>query len=129
MVPTVLDLLGLEPPRTNPRRHSVRPLHGVSFAHTLDNAAAETKHHTQYFEMLGHRAIYHDGFRAVCPWPGPSFTEAGVGFGQPILGPEAIGAGRHGLGTLYHITRVFAENHDDVAAGSSQPADRDDKWE
>ena len=35
--------------------------------------------HTQYFEMLGHRAIYHDGWRAVCPWPGPSFTEAGMG--------------------------------------------------
>ena len=43
-----------------------------------------SKHHTQYFEMLGHRAIYHDGWRAVCPWPGPSFAEAGVGFGEPI---------------------------------------------
>ncbi len=38
---------------------------------------AASKHRTQYFEMLGHRSIYHDGWRAVCPWPGPSFAEAG----------------------------------------------------
>ena len=27
--------------------------------------------------MFGHRSLYHDGWRAVCPWPGTSFTEAG----------------------------------------------------
>ena len=59
------------------------PLDGVSFAQTLDDAAAPSRHHTEYFEMLGHRAIDHDGWRAVCPWPGPSFAEAGMGFGQP----------------------------------------------
>ncbi len=80
MVPTVLDLLGLDPPAAI-RGVTQSPLHGVSFAHTLDDPKAETRHHTQYFEMLGHRAIYHDGWRAVCPWPGPSFTEAGKGFG------------------------------------------------
>ena len=39
---------------------------------------------TQYFEMLGHRSIYHDGGRAVCPWPGTSFAESGRQFGTPI---------------------------------------------
>jgi len=73
MVPTVLDLLDIEPPQAI-RGVTQAPLHGVSFARTLDDAAAETSHHTQYFEMLGHRAIYYDGWRAVCPWPGPSFT-------------------------------------------------------
>ena len=34
--------------------------------------------------MMGHRSIYHDGWSAVCPWPGTSFTEAGMGFGAPI---------------------------------------------
>ena len=59
----------------------------MSFAHTFDDADAPTRHHTQYFEMFGHRAIYHDGWRAVCPWPGPSFTEAaqkGRHYGSPI---------------------------------------------
>ena len=75
MVPTVLDLLDIEPPQAI-RGVTQSPLHGVSFARTLDDAAAGSLHQTQYFEMLGHRAIYHDGWRAVCPWPGPSFTEA-----------------------------------------------------
>ena len=35
------------------------------------------EHLTQYFEMFGHRAIYHDGWRAVCPWPAPNFTDRG----------------------------------------------------
>jgi arylsulfatase len=60
------------------------PIEGVSFAHSFDDATAPSKHVTQYFEMLGHRSIYHDGWRAVCPWPGTSFTEAGRQFGTPI---------------------------------------------
>ena len=86
--PTVLDLLGLEAPATI-RGVTQSPIQGVSFAHTLDDATAPSTHHTQYFEMLGHRAIYHDGWRAVCPWPGPSFAEAGVGFGAADLGRHA----------------------------------------
>ena len=42
MVPTVLDLLGIEPPATI-RGVTQSPLHGVSFAHTLDDAAAESQ--------------------------------------------------------------------------------------
>jgi arylsulfatase len=83
MVPTVLDALGVEPPVSI---HGVTqsPIEGVSFAHTFDDATAPSKHVTQYFEMLGHRSIYHDGWRAVCPWPGPSFAESGRQFGTPI---------------------------------------------
>ena len=113
MVPTVLDLLGIEPPPTI-RGVTQSPLHGVSFAHTLDDAAAESSRHTQYFEMLGHRAIYHDGWRAVCPWPGPSFAEAGMGFGQPISAEKLSELDATGW-ELYHVAEDFAENHD-VAA-------------
>ena len=52
MVPTVLDLLDIEPPKTI-RGVTQAPLHGVSFAHTLDDDTAESNRHTQYFEMLG----------------------------------------------------------------------------
>jgi len=113
MVPTVLDLLGLEPPATI-RGITQSPFHGVSFAHTLDHPDADTRHHTQYFEMLGHRAIYHDGWRAVCPWPGPSFTEAGTGFGNPISADTLSTLDATGW-ELYHVAEDFAENHD-VAA-------------
>ncbi len=42
MVPTVLDLLGITPPKTI-RGVTQAPFHGVSFAHTLDDAAAESR--------------------------------------------------------------------------------------
>ena len=83
LVPTVLDALGIEAP-VSIKGVTQSPIEGMSFAHTFDNAQAPTKHLTQYFEMMGHRAIYHDGWRAVCPWPGPSFKEAGMFFGAPI---------------------------------------------
>jgi arylsulfatase len=64
--------------------------------------------------MLGHRSIYHDGWRAVCPWPGPSFVEAGAPFGQPIPKETLTELDASGW-ELYHVAEDFAENHD-VAA-------------
>jgi arylsulfatase A-like enzyme len=113
MVPTVLDVLGIDAPATI-RGVTQSPIQGVSFAHTFDHPAAASLHHTQYFEMLGHRAIYHDGWRAVCPWPGPSFTEAGVGFGQPISA-QTLSELDGGKWELYHVEEDFAENYN-VAA-------------
>ena len=113
MVPTVLDLLELEAPATI-RGVTQSPIQGVSFAHTLDDATAETRHHTQYFEMLGHRSIYHDGWRAVCPWPGPSFAEAAVPWGTPISADTLTTLDATGW-ELYHVEEDFAENHN-VAA-------------
>jgi arylsulfatase len=109
MVPTVLDALGLQPP-AQVRGVTQAPIHGVSFAHTFDSLSAPTQHRTQYFEMLGHRAIDHDGWRAVCPWPGPSFTEAGKPFGVPITAADLTDLdARHW--ELYHIAEDPAENH------------------
>ncbi len=110
MVPTVLDALGLDPPAAI-RGVTQSPIHGVSLAYTFDDPAAPTRHRTQYFEMLGHRAIDHDGWRAVCPWPGPSFAEAGKGFGVPITAEDLIELdARHW--ELYHVAEDPAENHD-----------------
>jgi arylsulfatase A-like enzyme len=117
MVPTVLDLLGIEEPKAI-RGVTQSPMHGVSFAHTLDDDSAPTDHHTQYFEMLGHRSLYHDGWRAVCPWPGPSFAEAGVGFGQPISSETLSKLDATGW-ELYHVDEDFAENHN-VAADNRE---------
>jgi arylsulfatase len=55
--------------------------------HSFDNASAESKHHTQYFEIFGGRAIYHEGWRAVCGWPGPDYAtgaERGRHLADPI---------------------------------------------
>ena len=61
--------------------------------------------------MLGHRAVDHDGWRAVCPWPGPSFAEAGVGFGQPISSERLSQLDATGW-ELYHVAEDPAETHD-----------------
>jgi arylsulfatase len=113
MVPTVLDVLGIEPPATI-RGVTQAPLHGVSFAHSFDDASAATRHRTQYFEMFGHRALDHDGWRAVCPWPGPSFAEAGRPFGAPISAEALARLDAEGW-ELYDVAADFAETRN-VAA-------------
>ncbi len=113
MVPTVLEALNIEPP-TNIKGVTQSPIEGMSFTHTLDKADVSTKRHTQYFEMMGHRSLYHNGWRAVCPWPGTSFTEAGKPFGTPIPA-ETLTELDAKHWELYHVAEDFAENHN-VAA-------------
>ncbi len=109
MVPTVLDALGIEPPATI-KGVTQSPIQGMSFAPTFDDPKAPTKHQIQYFEMMGHRSIYHDGWRAVCPWPGPSFKEAGKGFGAPISAEQLTKLDATSW-ELYHVETDIAENH------------------
>ncbi len=113
LVPTVLEALGLEPP-TMIKGVAQSPIEGVSLAHTFDDANAPTKHGTQYFEMMGHRSIYHDGWRAVCPWPGTSFSESGRTFGTPIPAETLTELDANDW-ELYHVAEDFAENHDIAA--------------
>ena len=64
VTPTVLELLGVEAPQQI-RGVTQTPFHGASFAHTLEDAVAPPPRQTQYFEMLGNRAVYHRGWKAV----------------------------------------------------------------
>jgi len=74
IVPTILEAAGIAQPETiNGIKQS--PVEGVSMMYTWDKANADvpTRHTTQYFEMLGNRAIYHDGWVAATtpatkPW-------------------------------------------------------------
>jgi arylsulfatase A-like enzyme len=50
-----------------------KPIEGVSMVYSFDDAKAKGHRGTQYFEMFGNRALYHDGWIAVCrhgrlPW-------------------------------------------------------------
>ena len=71
VAPTVLELAGLPEPRSV-NGAAQRPIEGTSFAYTFADAAARSRHVTQYFEIAGNRAIYHDGWiaRVVhrAPW-------------------------------------------------------------
>ena len=55
--------------------------------------------------MMGHRSLYHDGWRAVCLWPGPSFTEAGKTFGEPISADTLTELDAKGW-ELYHVEKI-----------------------
>jgi len=126
MVPTVLELLGVEPP-TKIRGVTQSPIEGVSFAQALDNPQAPTKHVTQYFEMMGHRSIYHDGWRAVCPWPGPSFIEAEKPFGEPIPAATLTELDANHW-ELYHVAEDFAENHNVAAQNRAKLIEMVAQW-
>lgn len=109
MVPTVLEALDIEPPASI-KGVTQSPMEGISFAHAFDDRKVKSKHNTQYFEMMGHRSIYHEGWKAVCPWPGPSFAESGMGFGMPIP-PEKLVELDAKHWELYHVEKDFTENH------------------
>lgn len=126
MVPTVLEALGLDPPEAI-KGVTQSPIEGVSFAHTFEKADTSGKHITQYFEMMGHRSIYHDGWRAVCPWPGPSFTEAGQGFGMPIPAEKLTELDATGW-ELYHVEQDWAENHNVSAENRAKLIEMIAQW-
>jgi arylsulfatase A-like enzyme len=77
VLPTILECAGLERPATH-RGVPQEPLAGVSFAYTFPPAgvAAPTTRQAQYYEMIGHRAIWADGWKAVTMHrPGTPFDE------------------------------------------------------
>jgi arylsulfatase A-like enzyme len=74
IVPTILEATGIPAPDEIDGIKQ-KPIEGTSMVYTWDkaNADAPTRHTTQYFEMLGNRAIYHDGWIAATtpvtlPW-------------------------------------------------------------
>ena len=84
IVPTILEATRIPAPDMidGIRQH---PIEGVSMVYTWDkaNADAPTRHTTQYFEMLGNRAIYHEGWvaattPATIPWELSSKTPPDV---------------------------------------------------
>ncbi len=64
ILPTILDAIGLDVP-AEVRGVAQRPVDGFSFASSFADAAAPETHAVQYYEMLGCRALYDDGWKAV----------------------------------------------------------------
>jgi arylsulfatase len=68
LVPTVLDVLGVEAPATI-KGHVQSPFDGVSMRSTFDDAKADGARKTQFYSMLGSRGIWHEGWKAVTTHP------------------------------------------------------------
>jgi arylsulfatase A-like enzyme len=71
VVPTVLDVLGLEPAETI-KGHVQSHLDGVSMRYSFDDADVASERTTQFYSMLGSRAIWHDGWKAITNHPSMS---------------------------------------------------------
>jgi len=75
IVPTIYETLGIQPPEFH-RGWEQLPVTGTSMRYTFDDAEAATRKTTQYYEMVGHRAIHHEGWKAVTRHqPGTSFDD------------------------------------------------------
>ena len=68
IVPTIYEIVGIESPRVVNGEPQI-PLAGASFARTLTDRDALGGKKTQYFEIMGSRAIYHDGWMASARGP------------------------------------------------------------
>lgn len=71
VAPTILEAAGLPEPEIVNGTAQI-PMDGVSLLYAFDDASAPERHTTQYFEIAGNRAIYHDGWLAgtihKAPW-------------------------------------------------------------
>ncbi|HWR99960.1 MAG TPA: arylsulfatase [Prolixibacteraceae bacterium] len=71
IAPTILEAAGLPEPKVV-NGIEQRPMDGTSLVYTFNDAGAKEKHTTQYFEIAGNRAIYHEGWYARtihrAPW-------------------------------------------------------------
>jgi arylsulfatase len=63
IVPTILDVTGLGQP-SSVNGVAQKPIEGISMAYSFDEPKAPSARRTQYFEMGGNRAVYHDGWMA-----------------------------------------------------------------
>ena len=68
IAPTVFDILAIEAPAQYRGVEQI-PVHGISMAYTLAEPEAPTRKHVQMFELLGDRAIWNDGWKAVARHP------------------------------------------------------------
>ena len=106
--PTILDIAGIPMP-THIDGIEQQPMHGVTFADSLTNGNAPERHTQQYFETVGNRSMYKDGWwlsmkTARIPW---------------VLTPEAIKPYSPGVWDpdqdpteLYYLPDDFTQAHD-----------------
>jgi arylsulfatase len=104
IVPTILEAASLHAPETVDGI-AQKPIEGVSMVYTFDsaNAKAPSKRDTQYFEMFGNRALYHDGWVATTVPPQPPWLMGTVKMPDVLTGYKW---------ELYNIAEDFSETND-----------------
>ncbi len=95
--PTILEAVGVQSPSVL-NGVPQKPVEGVSMAYSFGDAKAPSRHRTQYFEMLGNRAIYNDGWVAATTPPTPPWAS--------VTGSVGISDYKW---ELYRVTDDFSE--------------------
>jgi len=107
--PTILEVAGIPEPKVVDGIEQ-EPMDGTSFMYTFDDATAAERHTVQYFEMLGSRAMYKDGWWAASrpdriPWDLSPETLA-------AFGPDSDWDPDRDTGwELYDLTTDFSQAH------------------
>jgi arylsulfatase A-like enzyme len=106
VVPTILEATGISAP-VMVNGVAQKPVEGVSMAYTWDPATANapSTRKTQYFEMFGMRALYHDGWIAATPPPAAPW----------LMGTTKLPDINNYKWELYNIADDYSEN-DDLSA-------------
>jgi arylsulfatase A-like enzyme len=108
VTPTVLDIIGLTQPKSLGGIDQ-RPFDGASLRYSFSDSQAPTRRETQYYEMLGHRAIYHQGWKAV------AFHNRDTDFEQDAW-------------ELYKVDEDFSESRDLATQNPQKLREMIDRW-
>ena len=100
IVPTILEEVGVQAPLVL-NGVTQMPFEGVSMAYTFDDAKAATRHTSQYFEIVGNRGFYDDGWIASTTPLRPPWTVTGA---EPD--PDDF------PWELYNVTKDFSQSND-----------------
>ena len=107
VVPTLLEVTGIPAPDYVDGIKQ-KPIEGTSFAYTFDkkNAKAESRHKTQYFEMMGQWGLYHDGWLLSTKVNRAPWEAFGVANADPLNNQEF---------QLYNLNESWNQS-EDIAA-------------
>ncbi len=119
IAPTLLDLAGIGAP-AEINGVPQTPFDGASIAPTLAGDDAPEVRTTQYYEMLGSRAIYHDGWKAVVFHPPAGLVYDGSDAGRRSFDDD--------VWELYHVAADFSECHDVAAQFPERLAELQALW-
>jgi len=100
IVPTILEEVGVQAPLVL-NGVTQMPFEGVSMAYTFDDAKAATRHTSQYFEIVGNRGFYDDGWIASTTPLRPPWMVTGA---EPD--PDDF------PWELYNVTKDFSQSND-----------------
>jgi arylsulfatase len=112
VVPTILEACGISAPEEVDGIKQ-KPIEGTSFAYTFDKASASepSRHKTQYFEMMGDHAIYHDGWIASTRVVRPPWITSGP------VNPDPM---NNVTWELYDLTKDFTQCNDLAATNKTK---------